>query len=695
MGRVQYKAFISYSHQDRDWSAWLQRALESYRVPKRLVGTQGEFGPVAARLAPVFRDREDLSSASDLTSKVKESLESSESLIVICSPAAAKSTWVNEEITYFRSLGKEDRILALIVDGDPQSEDPAKQCFPSALTVNADGSPCEPLAADARKWADGKLLAELKIVAGIMGIRLDELRRRNMQRRRRNRAVAAVSAMAIIALTGTLVFTTLSSQKAVDLQRTNTEDLLSYMLGNLKQLDPIVGLEVLDRQDAEHLNYVQTLGLKQMDNEQLIEKGMELREFGLENHDRGKLDEALERFSQSRAAFVELHQREGSTKKALFELGQAEFWVGYAYLDKGKLDEAEERFIRYGAISRRLVDAYPKDASMVMELAYTMTNLGAVERARTNPDFDKALRLSQSALQYNQIALVLDPDNDTYREGLAVKLAFLADAWMESCDLGKSIEFRQQNVDIATELFERSPEDPFLMQELAFSLSGLASIQRRIPITDEALASLRASRDLLLDAADADNQNPALQLRALIRDLRIMGIRIWMEPVETLWPKLMLLNREMKRFESPPSLLDFDMQIEYALFLADISRVAMQLEKTEEAKQYLDDAMIRLVALVAEQPDYRASRQVLANVWMEYWFRNGDLPNQQAVYMLEGYLDDPEEATSCDDASLAAKLEIMRGNKSLAKDYTSYLLEKGFFEPGFVSFCKTYELCGQ
>ena len=44
-------------------------------------------------------------------------------------------------------------------------------------------------------------------------------------------------------------------------------------------------------------------------------------------------------------------------------------------------------------------------------------------------------------------------------------------------------------------------------------------------------------------------------------------------------------------------------------------------------------------------------------------------------------------------ASLAARLELMRGNKSLAKGYTSYLLDKGYYEPGFVAFCQHYDLC--
>ncbi|MGH8034680.1 MAG: toll/interleukin-1 receptor domain-containing protein, partial [Lysobacterales bacterium] len=179
---MHYKAFISYSHQDESWARWLQASLEGYRVPRRLVGNSGQFGEIPARLTPIFRDREDLSSAADLSSQIKRELEASETLIVICSPAAATSRWVSEEIRYFRTLGRDDRILALIVAGDPQSGDPVLNCFPPALVQRLDGQQYEPLAADARRYADGKALSRLKLVAGILGIRLDDLRRRDAQR---------------------------------------------------------------------------------------------------------------------------------------------------------------------------------------------------------------------------------------------------------------------------------------------------------------------------------------------------------------------------------------------------------------------------------------------------------------------------------------------------------------------------------
>ena len=87
----KYRAFISYSHADEKWAAWLHKALETYRVPKHLVGTSTSFGPVPDRLAPIFRDREELSTATSLGDVLTEALAASACQIVICSPNAARS----------------------------------------------------------------------------------------------------------------------------------------------------------------------------------------------------------------------------------------------------------------------------------------------------------------------------------------------------------------------------------------------------------------------------------------------------------------------------------------------------------------------------------------------------------------------------------------------------------------------------
>ena len=87
-----------------------------------------------ARIRPVFRDREDLSSASDLGQTVEHSLADSENLIVICSPEAVASRWVNEEIRQFARSGRVDRIFCIIVDGSASIDGSIGDILPTALT---------------------------------------------------------------------------------------------------------------------------------------------------------------------------------------------------------------------------------------------------------------------------------------------------------------------------------------------------------------------------------------------------------------------------------------------------------------------------------------------------------------------------------------------------------------------------------
>ena len=68
---MKYSAFISYNHRDRRWAVWLHRALEGYRVPKRLWGRPAPWGELGARLPPVFRDRDELATSTDLAASVK------------------------------------------------------------------------------------------------------------------------------------------------------------------------------------------------------------------------------------------------------------------------------------------------------------------------------------------------------------------------------------------------------------------------------------------------------------------------------------------------------------------------------------------------------------------------------------------------------------------------------------------------
>ena len=106
-----FAAFISYRHldntdEDRRWAEWLHHWIESYRVPRSLVGAKGEFGAIPARVSPVFRDEWEMRGGGELSELIEEGLRGSDCLIVLCSPRSATSPWVLDEVEKFKALGK-------------------------------------------------------------------------------------------------------------------------------------------------------------------------------------------------------------------------------------------------------------------------------------------------------------------------------------------------------------------------------------------------------------------------------------------------------------------------------------------------------------------------------------------------------------------------------------------------------------
>jgi len=217
-GAFRYRAFLSYSHRDKAVADRLHRALETYRIPKPLIGTPGRDGPVPAKLFPIFRDREELPTSSDLNSQIQAALEQSAYLIVVCSPHAAASHWVNEEILAFKRMGRANRILAVIASGEPNTSeipggDAASECFPKALRYELGengelgAARTEPIAADLRPEGDGRENVKLKLAAGLLGVGFDALKQRELvaahRRARIYRAIAAsMAVLSVLAVGG-------------------------------------------------------------------------------------------------------------------------------------------------------------------------------------------------------------------------------------------------------------------------------------------------------------------------------------------------------------------------------------------------------------------------------------------------------------------------------------------------------------
>jgi WD40 repeat protein len=197
----RFAAFLSYSSKDEAFARRLHAALEGFRIPKAL----GQFNLAgkANRVYPVFRDREELA-AGTLGEELEAALRGSAALIVICSAHAATSHWVETEVRYFQSLGRGERVFAIVTDEAPTSsagDDSPIEFLPAALRERS----AEILAADARESKDGFRNAWLKIVAGLISVNAGALQDRDRRQRRRFALLAAGSGIAALVAVATSV----------------------------------------------------------------------------------------------------------------------------------------------------------------------------------------------------------------------------------------------------------------------------------------------------------------------------------------------------------------------------------------------------------------------------------------------------------------------------------------------------------
>ena len=91
LAEIKYRAFLSYCHADKTWAKWLHGALEGFRIDKDLIGRETSAAKIPASLRPIFRDRDEFIAGDTLSSQTIAALDATAALILLCSPAAAKS----------------------------------------------------------------------------------------------------------------------------------------------------------------------------------------------------------------------------------------------------------------------------------------------------------------------------------------------------------------------------------------------------------------------------------------------------------------------------------------------------------------------------------------------------------------------------------------------------------------------------
>ena len=478
VAKPRYFAFLSYSHHDEKDARWLHNALEQFRVPRTIAGRTTENGLVPERLTPIFRDRGELAASEDLGAEIHESLAQSRFLIVLCSPAAAKSRWTNAEIESFKRLRPEGCILAAIIDGEPFASDipgrEHRECLPPALRFRYDrrGRPttkrAEPLAADFRETRDGRRLGFLKIVAGMLGVGLDDLVRRDTLRRQRRLAIVAAASLGGMVVTSGLAIAALQARDSARDQRREAEGLVGFMLGDLRnKLEPLGRLDVLDSVGARALGYYASQDKSSLSDDSLAQRSRALTLMGEIANTRGNLDSALRLYGEALAGTAEAVRRHPENPQRLFDHAQNVFWVGYIAWQRGNLGAAEQAFKHYKSLARQMIALEPANSRWLGEGIAADTNLGALllEQAR----FTEASRnFAQSTAAAERLAAAA-PRDMALQIQLGESRAYLSETLEKSGRIEQALAQRERQI-AGLERLRRSNEDMNVKRQLLAAL---------------------------------------------------------------------------------------------------------------------------------------------------------------------------------------------------------------------------------
>ena len=501
--RTRFYAFLSYSHRDKELADWLHRELERFRVPHSLAGKLTSNGVVPRRLTPIFRDQHDLSAGGDLAEEIKAALAASQFLVVLCSPTAAQSRWTNQEIESFKRTRPESCVLAAVVAGEPFASDmpgrEQEECFPPALRYKYDrrghrtAKRADPLAADFRQVGEGKRLALLKLVAGMLGVGLDELVRREQTRHHRQLAYVTAASLAGMAVTSTLAVSAIQARDAAREQRRAAEGLIGFMLGDLKdKLQPIGKLDALDGVGGRVLAYYRNQPIAGLSDSSLSQRSRALTLMAQVAEARGDVEGSLRLYREAMAGTSESMRRAPNDPQTLFDHAQNIFYIGQIAHNRGDFRTAEAAMREYRRLALQMIALSPDSMKYRMEEQYADTNLGVVLTDQRR--FAEAAARFEQAQRTMEAIATADPGNREYQKSVAESLAWLADAKLAMGDLQGAVAARQRDVAILERLFAQTGDVDYQQRLLpARRMLGVAYAMRGE--TKQAAQQFRAAAD--------------------------------------------------------------------------------------------------------------------------------------------------------------------------------------------------------
>lgn len=472
MSNFKYAGFISYAHADEAVASRLHRALETYPIPK----SKGALIGGRDKLSPIFRDTAELTAHHSLSEKIQEAVQASRFFIVICSPAAKTSHWVNEEIRLFRSLHGEEAILCVLAEGTPDTS------FPPAFLEEGR----EPLAANLGGGNDNFKLGTTQLAASMLGVGLDTLIRRDTKRRRRRMQLITVSALAFSGVMGVTAFTAVEARNeaqdsrlaAVEARndalesRSQAEGLVEYMISDLKEkLEPVGRLDILDGVGKRAAEYYDGQDVTELSDESLLRQSRARHVLGEVAINANRKEDAIREIEAAERLTAEVFNRNPDDDEAIYAHAQSEYWVGQIDLKKGDFENLFIRLTNYKLLTQRLYNNDSENFSWVMEAGYGENNLGNFYMRQN--DNEGALAQFELAIKLYNEALEIEPGNQKALTSLANAYVGASRTALDVNGKDIAFDYQMDAVRICDDLLSQEPNNFDYISRRTSAMAGL------------------------------------------------------------------------------------------------------------------------------------------------------------------------------------------------------------------------------
>ena len=308
----------------------------------------------------------------------------------------------------------------------------------------------------------------------MLGLGLDDLVRREAQRRQKRLTyIAAASIAGMTVASGLAVFAFDKRDEARD-QRREAEGLVGFMLGDLRdELEPIGKLKALDAVGTRALEYFKKQDRRELSDAALTQRSHALNLLAQIAEARQDPVAALAGYREAMRSTAELVERDPGNPQRLFDHAQNLFYLGEIARDSGDARRAEVAYREYKNLADRMVAIEPDQPKWRMEQLYAKENIGIVLYYQRR--YAEATRLLEETVRPMESQLSRNARNPDYQREYSSLLAWLADTYAAQGQTDRAKTVREQQIAFLRPLADRQ-SDVVFRQHLIPAYLGLANL---------------------------------------------------------------------------------------------------------------------------------------------------------------------------------------------------------------------------